>query len=541
VRAFSQTIGRNALDQGPERRLSRPYDGAVTTTTRDPVSRLAASLADVAGAEVELERPGEAEHGDYATNVALRLAATRGKPPRELAAEIAGAAVEQGLVEEAEAAGPGFVNVRVSDEWLAAALGEILEAGHTFGAGSQERQERIQVEMVSANPTGPITVATARNGAYGDSVARLLAFAGHEVEREYYYNDAGAQMERFYASVEAIRRGEEPPEDGYRGAYVAELAALPGDPVPPMLEQIEATLERFRIHFDSWAKQRELEERLPEFLPRLDTFEQDGALWARSSAYGDEQDRVLLRSGTRTPTYRAADVVYLADKLDRGFDRAIYILGADHHGTRNWYASIARMLGEDPERVEVLLYQLVHLVQGGEAKKVSKRRGDVVFLDELLDTIGVDAARWFLVARGHDQTIELDVDLASEKTQKNPVYYVQYAHARIAGILRNAGEQALVTQCHKAGLAGSLEREERDLVKRLLEFPAVAAEAAERRGPHALPTYAIRVADDFHRFYHHHRVLESEQQAFRLGLVGATQAVIARALDLVGVSAPERM
>ena len=417
---------------------------------------------------------------------------------------------------------------------------EIVE-NDAFGAGRPGAPERIQVEMVSANPTGPITVAHARNAAYGDSVARLLAFAGHEVEREYYYNDAGAQMERFYASVEAIRRGEEPPEDGYHGAYVAELAALDGDPVPPMLEQIEATLERFRIHFDTWAKQRELEERLPEFLPRLDTYEQEGALWARSSAYGDEQDRVLLRSETRTPTYRAADVVYLADKLDRGFDRAIYVLGADHHGTRNWYAAIARMLGEDPDRVEVLLYQLVHLVQGGEAKKVSKRRGDVVFLDELLDAIGVDAARWYLVSRGHDQTIELDVDLASERTQKNPVYYVQYAHARIAGILRNAAESEVVTDRYKGEVVGALEPEERDLVKRLLEFPALVAEAAERRAPHAIPTYAIRVADDFHRFYHRHRVLESEQRAFRLGLVRATQLVVARCLDLIGVSAPERM
>jgi arginyl-tRNA synthetase len=229
-------------------------------------------------------------------------------------------------------------------------------------------------------------------------------------------------------------------------------------------------------------------------------------------------------------------VVYLADKLARGFDRAIYVLGADHHGTRNWYAAIARMLGEDPERVEVLLYQLVHLVEGGQAKKVSKRRGDVVFLDELLDTIGVDAARWYLVSRDHDQTIELDVDLAKERTQKNPVYYVQYAHARIAGILRNA---------EGAGpdptLTAPLAPEERDLVKRLLEFPEVVAEAAGRRAPHAIPTYAIRVADDFHRFYHHHRVLESEQQAFRLALVRATQLVVARSLDLVGVDAPEQM
>ena len=364
------------------------------------------------------------------------------------------------------------------------------------------------MEMVSANPTGPIVVSAARNGAYGDSVARLLEFAGHEVEREYYYNDAGAQMERFRASVEARRRGEEPPEDGYHGAYVADLAALRGDPVPLMLTQIEHTLERFRIHYDSWAKQSELEQRLPEFLPRLDTYEKDGAVWARSSAYGDDDDRVLIRSETGTPTYRAADVVYLADKLDRGHDRAIYVLGADHHGTRNWYAAVARMLGYDPERVEVLLYQLVHLSRGGEAAKMSKRRGDVVMLDEFLDEVGVDAARWYLVSRGPDQTIEIDVDLAAEKTAKNPVFYVQYAHARIAGILRNA-EGASPSAEPPADLAA----EERDLIKRLAEFPAVVAEATERRGPHAIPNYAIRVADDFHRFYHEHKVLGSEAAA----------------------------
>jgi arginyl-tRNA synthetase len=502
----------------------------------DPVARLAEALAEIADAPVELERPGDPDHGDYATNVALRLAPSRRRPPREIAEEIAAEAVNRSLAEAAEAAGPGFVNLHVSDAWLAEAVGEILAAGGSFGAGSPASPERIQVEMVSANPTGPLTVAHARNGAYGDSVARLLAFAGHDVEREYYYNDAGTQMERFHASVEAVRRGEEPPEDGYRGDYIATLAALPGDPVPAMLERIEATLERFRIDFDSWAKQGELEQRLPELLPRLDTYEQDGALWARSSAYGDEQDRVLLRSDGRAPTYRAADVAYLEDKLSRGIDRAIYVLGADHHGTRNWYAAVARMLGYDPARVEVLIYQLVHLVEGGEAKRISKRRGDVVFLDDLLDTIGVDAARWYLVSRGHDQTIEIDVDLAAEKSQKNPVYYVQYAHARIAGILRNAGTAKVGGE-----IAGALSSEERELVKRLLEFPALAAESAERRAPHAIPTYAIRVADDFHRFYHEHRVLGSESQEFRLALCRATQLVVARCLDLIGVEAPEQM
>ena len=500
------------------------------------VERLAAEIAGAAGAPVELERPSDAAHGDYATNVALRLAPSRKRPPRELAEELASAASGSELVERAEVAGPGFVNLWVGRRWYADALAEMLAAGRDYGAGSAAARERVQVEMVSANPTGPLTVASARNGAYGDSLARLFEFAGHTVEREYYYNDAGVQMERFAASVDAVRRGEDPPQDGYHGAYIHELAQRDEDPVPVMLHRIEGTLERFRIHFDTWALQSELEQRLPGLLSRLDTYEKDGAVWARSSAYGDEDDRVIIRSGGGDPTYRAADIVYLVDKLERGFDRAIYVLGADHHGTRNWYAAIARMLGYDPERIEVLLYQLVHLTRGGEQAKMSKRRGDVVFLDDFLDEVGVDAGRWYLVSRGHDQTIEIDVDLAREKSEKNPVYYVQYAHARIAGILRNA---AGVTPSPEP--PGELAREERDLVKRLAEFPAVVAEATVRRAPHAVPTYAIRVADDFHRFYHHHRVLDGDAPEFRLGLCEATRAVIARALDLIGVDAPDRM
>jgi arginyl-tRNA synthetase len=502
------------------------------------LDRLAADLSDEAGTPLELERPSDPAHGDYATNAALRLAAAQGRPPREIAQELAAAAERLDAVASAEVAGPGFVNLRLADAWFGEALGELAAAGREYGGGWAERRERIQVEMVSANPTGPIVVASARNGAYGDAVARLLGFAGHDVEREYYYNDAGTQMDQFRASVEAVRRGEPIPEEGYHGEYIRELAGLEGDPVPHVLERIEATLERFRIHFDSWALQSELAQRLPELLPRLDTYERDGAVWARSSAYGDEDDRVLIRSPELggTPTYRAADVVYLVDKLERGFDRALYVLGADHHGTRNWYAAIARMLGYDPDRIEVLLYQLVHLTRGGEQTRMSKRRGDVVFLDELIDEVGVDAARWYLVSRGPDQTIEIDVDLAAEKSQKNPVYYVQYAHARIAGILRNAGDARVAAEP-----AGPLAAEERELVKRLLELPALAAEATERRGPHAIPIYAVRVADDFHRFYHEHRVLESEAEAFRLALCRGTQAVIARCLDLVGVEAPERM
>jgi arginyl-tRNA synthetase len=501
-----------------------------------PARALAARLAEAAGAEVELERPSDPVHGDYATNVALRIAPSRRRAPREIAEELAEAAAAIPDVERAEVAGPGFVNLFLADSWFAGALGDILAEGADYGSGFAAKKERVQVEMVSANPTGPITVASARNGAIGDALARLLELGGHDVEREYYYNDAGAQMELFRASVDAVRRGEEPPEGGYQGDYVRELAALEGDPVPPMLKQIQDTLERFRIHFDSWALQSELAKHLPELMPRVDHYEKDGAVWARSSAYGDDEDRVIIRSETGEPTYRAADIVYLVDKLERGFDRAIYVLGADHHGTRNWYGAVARMLGYDPERVEVLLYQLVHLTKGGEQTKMSKRRGDVVFLEEFMDEIGVDAARWYLSNRSPDQTIEIDIDLAAERSEKNPVYYVQYAHARIAGILRNAGDAEVSTEP-----IGQLATEERDLVKRLAEFPEVAAEATERRGPHAVPTYAIRVADEFHRFYHHHRVLESDQQGFRLGLCRATQAVIARSLDLVGVEAPERM
>jgi arginyl-tRNA synthetase len=499
------------------------------------VERLAARLDEIAGAPVELERPKNAEHGDFATSVALRTAGGTGLPPRELASQLAGRMAELDEVVGADVAGPGFVNLRLADGFFVGALGEIDER---YGGGFADPSTRVQVEMVSANPTGPVVVSAGRNGALGDSVARLLEFGGHRVEREYYYNDAGTQIERFRASVEALRRGEPIPEDGYRGDYVAELARSDDDPVPRMLRSIEATMARFRIHFDGWALQSALEKGLPELLPRLDTYEKDGALWARSSAYGDEQDWVLVRSADKggTPTYRAADVAYLVDKLERGYDRAIYVLGADHHATARWYAAIARMLGYDPERIEVLLYQFVHLTGGGASAKASKRAGNVVFLDDLLDEIGVDAARWYLVNRGPDQTIDIDLDLAAEKSNKNPVFYVQYAHARIAGILRNADG------AEEGGPPpGPLAAEEKELIKRLTDFPTTVREAADRRGPQLLPSYAIRVADDYHRFYTECRVLGDPAQAFRLQLCRATQRVLARCLDLVGVEAPERM
>jgi arginyl-tRNA synthetase len=502
---------------------------------RDPIASLERVLAGVAGAPVELDRPADPAHGDYATNVALRLAGGRRLPPRDVATELAEQIDGLDGLAGVEVAGPGFLNLTVDDGWLAASLAGILEEGRGFGGGSAAEPERVQIELVSANPTGPITVAAARNGAYGDSVARLLEFAGHDVEREYYYNDSGAQMDRFRDSVAAIRRGEDPPEDGYRGAYVADLAHEDGDPVPRMLERIETSLARFRIDVDTFERESAVEAEIPAALAVLDTYEAEGAVWARTSAHGDDKDRVVVRSDGTT-TYFAADAAYMRRKFARGFDRLVYVLGADHHGYVARLAALAEMLGHPRESVEVLIYQLVHLTQGGATAKMSKRRGDVVFLEDFVDEIGVDAARWYLLSRGHDQTIEIDVDLAAERSQKNPVYYVQYAHARIAGILRNAEGRPVDPNAQ-----APLSLEERDLVKRLLELPQVAAEATERRAPHAIPAYAIRVADDFHRFYHHHRVLETEQEAFRLALCTATRDVVATCLDLLGIDAPERM
>lgn len=502
------------------------------------VERLAADLAAAVGADVELTRPSDPAHGDFATNAALKLAGREKRNPREVAAGIAEQAAALPAVERVEVAGPGFVNLFLTRAWYAEAVAEILAAGRDHGAGSAQAAgtaQRIQVELVSANPTGPLTVGSARNGAYGDAVARLLRFAGHDVVEEYYFNDSGGQMDRFRASVDARRRGEQPPEDGYVGEYIDDLAKLDGDPVPHMLTAIEASLERFRVRIDSWQKQTVIEQEIPEALKSVDTFVEDGATWVRTTAHGDDKDRVVLRSNGE-PTYFAADVAYMHHKL-RDFDRAIYVLGADHHGYVARLKAIGAMIGGDAARVEVLIYQLVHLLRGGEKARMGKRSGNVVFLDDLLDEIGVDAARWYLVERGPDQTLEIDVDLATEKSRKNPVYYVQYVHARTCGLFREAGEGAAVGGEPPAELAP----EERELVKQLAEFPYVVSDAAARRSPQAVPQYAIRLADDFHRFYHECRVLGVPEQAWRLGLVQATQHVIARCLDLVGVDAPERM
>ena len=509
----------------------------VRDSSATALGRLEEELSRAAGAEVSLERPGKPEHGDYATNVALRLAGSQRRAPLEIAEELRQTAASLAGVQDAAVAPPGFVNLRMAPAWYGEALAEMLSAGGNYGAGSAETRGRIQVEMVSANPTGPITVAGARNGAYGDSVARLLEFAGHEVEREYYYNDGGTQMELFRDSVAAVRRGEAPPEGGYTGDYVAHLAGLDGDPVERVIEEIEASLERFRIHFDGWARQTEIQGEIAEALASLPTYEREWAVWVRTSEFGDDKDRVALRA-TGEPTYFAFDTAYIRRKLAR-FDRAVYVLGADHHGYVGRLKALAQAHGADPDRIEVLIYQLVNLTRGGEATKMSKRRGDVVTLDELLDEIGIDAARWYLVDRGPDRSIEIDIDLPKERSRKNPVYYVQYVHARTAGIFREAGDaRPDATPTHDP------DQEERSLIKRLAEFPRVVADATERRAPQLVTDYAIRLADDFHRFYHDrrkHQVVGSPEQAFRLALMQATRSVIARCLDLVGVEAPDRM
>jgi arginyl-tRNA synthetase len=501
----------------------------------EAIVRIERSLRDGLGVAVTLERPGQAEHGDYATNAALRAAPQLRRAPLEIAEELRSVATQIEGVAEAQVAPPGFVNLWMSPAWYGEALEEILGAGAAYGAGSADPTMRMQVELVSPNPTGPLTVASARNGAYGDSMARLLAFAGHEVGTECYFNDAGTQAELFRASVEARGTGEEPPEGGYSGDYVTRLAEGGGDPLDSIIGEIESTMARFRVHVDDWVRESELD--VEGALPKIaeHTFERDGAVWLRTTSFGDDKDRVLVRADGR-PTYFAGDVAHTLWKFERGFEHLIYVLGADHHGYIGRLKALAAAFGHDPGAVEVLIYQLVNLTEGGESRQMSKRRGDVVFLDELIDEIGVDAARWYLVRSSHEQPMEIDVDLAREKSEKNPVYYVQYAHARIAGILRNAGSAE-----RSPAPPEELAPEERELIKRLVEFPTIVAEATERRAPHALPVHAIRIADEFHRFYHEHRVLESEAQSFRLALCEAAKLVIERSLDLIGVDAPERM
>jgi arginyl-tRNA synthetase len=423
----------------------------------------------------------------------------------------------------------------------------------------------VQVEFVSANPTGPITVAAARGAAFGDSLARILEFAGNTVEREYYVNDAGGQVGQFADSIAARMAGAEPPEGGYGGEYVIALAerlaaegadlgdreALGRRGIELMLEEVRGTLERFGVRFDTWFSERDLYRRgeveaaLADLDRRGHSYRHDGALWLRTTDFGDDKDRVLIRANGE-PTYLAADVAYHWDKLQRGFDRLIDVLGADHHGYVARIRAAIEALGADPAAFEALIMSLVHIVEAGERAQMSKRSGDFVSLDELLDDIGVDACRWFMLWRSHETTVDLDLELARSQSSDNPVYYVQYAHARIASILRKAGPAAAQAA---AGLdaeapGAAMEAGERALIKRLLEFPGEVRESAARRAPHRICAYSTAVAADFHAFYRDCQVLGAEGEGVersRLALCLVTKRTIAAALGLLGIAAPERM
>ncbi len=540
--------------------------------TIDPIRALegvvSAAAVELGGAPIagaKLDRPPRPDFGDFSSNAAMLLAPVMRDQPRAVAERL-GERIGEALgpaLDRAEVAGPGFLNLFLADAWFRDALAAVAGAGDGYGQLPPTGARHL-VEFVSANPTGPITVASGRHAAWGDALSRILEAAGHDVQREYYVNDAGTQVLRFGESIRARARGEEPPEDGYRGEYVAELADRlggGGDAEPAELaeagvelivEEIRTTLERFRVRFDRFFREHELhregaiERALALLREHGHIYEHEGALWLRTSELGDDKDRVLRRSDGEY-TYFAADIAYHLDKRDRGFDRMIDLWGADHHGyVARMHAAWAGLEG-DPAALEILIMQLVNLVEHGQRVQMSKRQGEIVTLDDLIDDIGVDAARFFMLQRSHDTTLDLDLALAREQSQDNPVYYVQYAHARIASILRKAGD-ARVAQALAADLSArddALHPSERDLVKRLLELPAEIATAAERRAPHRLTVYAHDVAQQFSAFYRDCRVVGAaeigEDEDFRLALSVQAKRVIARSLDLMGVEAPERM
>jgi arginyl-tRNA synthetase len=543
-------------------------------STEHPLASLRSVVGDAAdalrdgsadGASATLERPPREQLGDYSSNAAMLLAASLGESPRDVAERLKDrleAALGPGL-ERAEVAGPGFVNLFLSDSWYRQAIAQLHSTGEGLEVAGVESPMRILVEFVSANPTGPLTAAGGRHAAYGDSVARLLEAVGHQVSREYYVNDSGGQIERFGASIAARMQGAEPPEDAYQGDYVtalAERAAAEGldaadeDAVAMLgirliLEQVRDSLHRYGVDFDSWFSERSLRERdaveatLEKLRATGHTYESEGALWLRTSEFGDDKDRVLVRAGGE-PTYLASDIAYHADKLERGFERLINVLGADHHGYLTRMGAAIAALGIDPAVLEAPLMQFVHVIEGAERAQMSKRRGDFVTLDELVDDIGVDATRFFMLQRSHDTTIDLDLDLARRESSENPVYYVQYAHARIASILRKAGAAASDPRPDPQSVTAPVEPAERALVKRLLELGSEVREAADRRAPHRICAYAQAVATDFHAFYRDCKVIGAEGKGVeeaRLELCLVTKRGIATALGLLGISAPERM
>ncbi|MFL6075156.1 MAG: arginine--tRNA ligase [Mycobacteriales bacterium] len=521
---------------------------------------------------VAVQRPKAAEHGDYASNVALQLAKRAGRGPRELAELIAKRLTERPGIGHVDVAGPGFLNVTLESAAIGELAGTVVAAGDGYGRTSALTGQTINLEFVSANPTGPVHLGHSRWAAVGDSLHRILEAAGADVTAEHYINDAGTQLDHFARSLYARATGRPVPEDGYVGEYVAEVAdrvvaAVPGILDQPeeaataafrehgyrlMLEEIAASLRRFRVEFDVWFSEQALHESgaVDRAVERLreqgHVYEADGAVWLRTTDFGDDKDRVLVR-GNGQYTYLAPDAAYYLDKRARGFDKCIYLLGADHHGYIGRLRTIVAAAGDDPgKHLEVQIGQLVHLVRGGEPLRLSKRAGTIATLDELVELVGVDAARYSLARSSTDSTLTLDVDEITKRTAENPVFYVQYAHARLASLRRNAAEYGLELG-DGADWALLSSRWETDLLRALGDFPGVVATAAELRAPHRVARYLEELAGIYHRFYDNCRILPrgdeelTEHALPRLWLSEATRIVLRNGLDLLGVSAPERM
>ncbi|MFY9488445.1 MAG: arginine--tRNA ligase [Solirubrobacterales bacterium] len=541
--------------------------GTEQVARTDPLADLRQTVigaaAEVAGMDtppggVVLERTRKAAHGDFATNAAMVCAPIARDNPRNVAAKLAeklAGLLGDDLV-SAEVAGPGFLNLTLSDGWYARTIAAVLDPATPFGSGSAAVVERINVEFVSANPTGPMHLGHGRNAAYGDALCRVLEYAGHQVGREFYINDFGSQVTRFGASIAARARGEDPPEDGYQGVYIERIAdAIPGAAdlgsqaladrgIELMIEQIGATLADMRVEIEIWFSERELhaDDRFERAIAKLreagHVYDHEEAVWLRTTTFGDDKDRVLRRSNGEY-TYFATDIAYHADKLARGYGRLIDVLGADHHGYIARMSAALQSLGGEPDAFEPIIMQLVNLTETGVRVQMSKRTGEFVTVDELLEDIGADALRFFMVQRSHDTTMDLDVALARDQSDKNPVYYVQYAHARICSILTKAGgaETGTAVATHE------LHASERALVRLLSEFPDEIAETALRRAPHRLTIYSRELAAGFSAFYRDCQVVGDDEsvQAFRVALCEATRQTLARSLDLLGVTAPERM
>jgi arginyl-tRNA synthetase len=549
--------------------LSTAIVGALT----DLVGSGALTLPDGVPGTVVVERPKSKEHGDYATNVALQLAKKAGMRPRDLAGLLAERLGAQDGVASVEIAGPGFLNIRVEAGAQGVLAAQIVAAGATYGTSEALEGRAYNVEFISANPTGPIHLGHTRWAVVGDAIARVLEAAGAAVTREFYINDRGNQMDKFGASLEAAALGRPVPDDGYHGEYIVELAAqvvaenphivdLPDDERPAafreagyklQLAEQQAQLDAFRTHFDVWYSERSLHDgdKVQHGLDKLreqgHLFEDDGALWMRTTDFGDDKDRVLVRSNGEL-TYFASDTAYYVDKRERGFDVCIYLLGADHHGYVGRLKAMAACAGDDPEyNVEVLIGQLVKIMRGDEEVRLSKRAGTIVTLQELVELIGVDALRYTLSRYPADSPLTLDVEQITRQASDNPVFYVQYAHARLASILRNGADLGIEPSA--ADFDPSLLSHERegDLLRALAEFPRVVTAAAQLREPHRVARYLEDTASSFHKFYDACRVLPmgDEEPApihtARLLLVEATRTVLGNGLGLLGVSAPDRM